>query len=276
MEKYGFVYIWRDRKHNRYYVGSHWGHENDNYICSSKWMRNAYNIRPHDFKRRIIVKIFSNRKDLLKKEEYYLSLMKDSELKIRYYNISKSIKDPWFQHPTKLSLVSEKISIRTKEAMQRPEVRANYEEGLRTRDNKGSDPVVIEKRRQSMIEIMSKKFPVENRWQPLSEDERKSYYSNKAKDMHNNRSEEKKIEVGKKIAQANLGKKMRLGHTNSSEHRENISKGLVGKVHKRHRIMIDGIIYISTHKAAEVLDISVATINRRLSNDKYASYIRLG
>ena len=23
-EKYGFVYIWHDRKHKRYYIGSHW------------------------------------------------------------------------------------------------------------------------------------------------------------------------------------------------------------------------------------------------------------
>ena len=276
MEKYGFVYIWRDRKHKRYYVGSHWGYEDDGYVCSSNWMKNAFSIRPNDFKRKIIARVYSNRKELLLKEEYYLSLIKDYELRLKYYNISKSIKDPWFQHPAKLSLVSQKISVKTKEAMQRPDVRANYEKGLQTRDNKGSDPVVIEKRRQTMIATMAKKFPVENRWQPLSEDERKSYYSNKAKDMHANRSEEKKIEVGKKITQANLGKKMRLGHTNSAEHRENISKGLVGKVHKRHRIMIDGIIYISTHKAADVLDISVATINRRLSNDKYTDYIRLG
>lgn len=28
-EKYGFVYIWRDRKYNRYYIGCHWGREDD-------------------------------------------------------------------------------------------------------------------------------------------------------------------------------------------------------------------------------------------------------
>ena len=47
-EKYGFVYIWRDRKHNRYYVGSHWGHTGDGYICSSSWMKQAYKRRPDD------------------------------------------------------------------------------------------------------------------------------------------------------------------------------------------------------------------------------------
>lgn len=39
MSKYGFVYIWFDRKHHRFYIGCHWGHEEDGYICSSNWMR---------------------------------------------------------------------------------------------------------------------------------------------------------------------------------------------------------------------------------------------
>lgn len=25
-DKYGFIYLWHDKKHNRFYVGSHWGH----------------------------------------------------------------------------------------------------------------------------------------------------------------------------------------------------------------------------------------------------------
>lgn len=41
-EKYGFVYIWRDKKHNRYYIGCHWGTTDDGYICSSPWMKQAY------------------------------------------------------------------------------------------------------------------------------------------------------------------------------------------------------------------------------------------
>ena len=43
MEKYGFVYIWYDRKHKRYYIGSHWGSEDDGYICSSTHMNHAFN-----------------------------------------------------------------------------------------------------------------------------------------------------------------------------------------------------------------------------------------
>lgn len=276
MEKYGFVYIWRDRKHNRYYVGSHWGYEDDGYICSSKWMRNAYNIRPTDFKRRVIVKVFSNRKDLLQKEEYYLSLIKDFELKTKYYNISKNIKDPWFQHPAKLASVSEKISIKTKEAMQRPEVRANYEKGLRIRNNKGSDPVVIEKRRQSIIKTHAIKYPVENRRKALTEEERFIYYSEKGKNIWSNRTEQQRKEVGNKISEGLMGKQNRLGQINSAEHRKKISDAQKGIVHKRHRIIIDDIVYVSTHKAAEILGISVATINRRLNDDKYTNYIRMG
>ena len=52
-DEYGFIYLWRDRKHNRYYVGCHWGTTDDEYICSSRWMKQAYKHRPYDFKRKI-------------------------------------------------------------------------------------------------------------------------------------------------------------------------------------------------------------------------------
>lgn len=91
--KYGFVYIWFDKKHKRYYVGSHWGRENDGYICSSTWMRNAYKRRPEDFKRRIIAR-FDNKKDLLEKEYYYLSLIKQEELGVKYYNHTSHVAIP--------------------------------------------------------------------------------------------------------------------------------------------------------------------------------------
>lgn len=37
------------KKHSKYYIGSHWGTEDDGYICSSKNMRDNYRYRPHDF-----------------------------------------------------------------------------------------------------------------------------------------------------------------------------------------------------------------------------------
>jgi hypothetical protein len=83
---YGFVYCWRDRKHNRYYIGSHWGTENDGYICSSNNMRNNYRNRPKDFKRRIIKRIYTNSKELREEEQRWLSMIPRKELGRRYYN----------------------------------------------------------------------------------------------------------------------------------------------------------------------------------------------
>lgn len=151
MEKYGFVYIWYDRKHKRYYVGSHWGQENDGYVCSSTWMMKAYKIRPDDFKRRIIKKVRTNRKELLEEEFRYLSMIKNDEIKVRYYNLNIKSTGHWSSYPDNVKSIREKISIRTKEAMYRDDVRENYVEGLKKRNTRSSEVKVREKRRQSMI-----------------------------------------------------------------------------------------------------------------------------
>jgi len=85
-EKYGFVYIWRDRKNNRFYIGCHWGTEDDGYICSSTWMRNSYKRRPQDFKRRIISRTYTSKTDMFLKEYEWLCLIKREELGKKYYN----------------------------------------------------------------------------------------------------------------------------------------------------------------------------------------------
>lgn len=151
MEKYGFVYIWYDRKHKRYYVGSHWGTETDGYVCSSPWMKQAYKHRPYDFKRRIIKRVYNNRKELIEEEFRYLSMIKNDEIKIRYYNLNIKSTGHWSTYPETAKTISEKISIRTKEAMNRDDVREKYLKGLETRDTRSSDTDVREKRRQSMI-----------------------------------------------------------------------------------------------------------------------------
>jgi len=89
MSKYGFVYIWLDRKYNRFYIGCHWGLEDDKYICSSNWMRNSYRRRTHDFKRRILARVYTSKFDLLTEEHRWLSMIKSEELGKRYYNLSK-------------------------------------------------------------------------------------------------------------------------------------------------------------------------------------------
>jgi len=109
MEKYGFVYIWFDRKHKRYYVGCHWGTVDDGYICSSRWMRNAYNRRKKDFKRRII-KINLGREQMYVEEQRYLDMQKPEEKKIRYYNIQTKNGNLWHQYPESVKTIGQKIS----------------------------------------------------------------------------------------------------------------------------------------------------------------------
>lgn len=111
MEKFGFVYLWRDRKHNKYYVGSHWGLENDGYICSNTNMRNNYNRRKIDFRRRIIKRIYTNRNDTLNEEQRYLDMIKPEEFGVRYYNINSSVNSYiWWNNETTKKIVAEKIS----------------------------------------------------------------------------------------------------------------------------------------------------------------------
>lgn len=109
-EKYGFVYIWRDKKYSRYYIGSHWGFENDGYICSSNWMTRSYKRRPHDFKRRILSRIYTNKKELLDEENVWLSLIKLEEIKIKYYNLRIHDFNHWSTDADLTLTVKEKLS----------------------------------------------------------------------------------------------------------------------------------------------------------------------
>ena len=87
--KYGFIYIWFDKKQKMFYIGSRWGNINDGYICSSKRMKNAYNKRPDDFKRRIIKTNIDNKNKLLEEEYRWLSFIQEHELTVKYYNVRK-------------------------------------------------------------------------------------------------------------------------------------------------------------------------------------------
>ena len=81
----GFIYIWRDKTRNMYYIGSHLGSPNDGYVSSSNWLTHEIKFRPNDFKRRIIK--FLN-KDELKLEEYrFIKMIKESEYGKKYYNL---------------------------------------------------------------------------------------------------------------------------------------------------------------------------------------------
>lgn len=112
MQKTGFVYIWYDRKHKMYYIGCHWGTEEDGYICSNNRMREAYRRRPADFKRRILKKNIE-RMHLLDEELKWLHMIKDEELRIKYYNIRKTKWDNFINKP--ICLKGRKLSEETKQ-----------------------------------------------------------------------------------------------------------------------------------------------------------------
>lgn len=88
---FGFVYIWRDKKRNKYCVGSHYGKLDDGYTSSTGYFKAAYNKRQGDFKRRILyLLIIDDKKLLLSEEQKWLSMIKNDELGKRYYNFKKN------------------------------------------------------------------------------------------------------------------------------------------------------------------------------------------
>ncbi|HUU88330.1 MAG TPA: NUMOD3 domain-containing DNA-binding protein [Candidatus Glassbacteria bacterium] len=140
MEKYGFVYIWRDRKHKRYYIGCRWGYENDRYICSSTWMMKAYKRRPKDFKRRILARVYVSRIALYEEEERWLNMIKPSEMRqgkdSKYYNLSLGATGHWTAYPEAKS-VKERMKENhwSKDPKRKKEICKKISEG-----NKGNIP----------------------------------------------------------------------------------------------------------------------------------------
>ena len=88
---YGFVYLWRDKGKNRWYIGSHWGTEDDGYICSSNWMNISYKRRPQDFRRRILSRVYTTKEDLLEEEYRILQKIRKEELGIDEWNKARLI-----------------------------------------------------------------------------------------------------------------------------------------------------------------------------------------
>lgn len=160
MKKYGFVYIWRDKKHNRYYIGRHWGHINDGYICSSSWMKQAYSRRPLDFKRKIL-KIVSTKTELVSEENYFLSKIKAPELGKRYYNLHNKTHEYWYDNEDSKKSTGQKISKALTGRKQSLETKAKRKKtfeakGIKFDWNKG--------RKYSLEEIESRKKNRKDPW----------------------------------------------------------------------------------------------------------------
>jgi hypothetical protein len=158
MEKYGFVYIWYDKKHKRYYIGCHWGLEDDGYICSSPWMNQGYKHRPKDFRRRILSRVYTNKKDLLQEEYNWLSQIKKEELGRKYYNVHNRHFNHWSADEEKRSVAigkmrrtfseehKRKISEAKKSKIRTEEAKRKTSETLK---NRPQSKELIEKRVQS-------------------------------------------------------------------------------------------------------------------------------
>lgn len=201
MEKYGFVYIWYDCKHKRYYIGCHWGHEKDGYICSSPWMRQAYRHRPEDFKRRILNRV-NERSELFKKEEQWLSLIKEEELRVRYYNLNKWAGGHWTlneDHRTTRQKISDagKRRIDTEETRQKKSEKAKENNTAKSILEWNSKPENIEIRRQWRLG--------------------KPRFGNPEKFKHTE-------ETKQKISKANSGKSSNKGHKQTEETKRKISE----------------------------------------------------
>jgi hypothetical protein len=72
-------------------------------------MRNSYNRRKEDFKRRII-KTNLGREEMYIEEQRYLDMQKPEEKKIRYYNIQTKNGNLWHQYPESVKTIGQKIS----------------------------------------------------------------------------------------------------------------------------------------------------------------------
>jgi hypothetical protein len=233
-EKYGFVYIWYDRKHKRFYIGCHWGTEDDGYICSSSWMKQAYKKRSQDFKRRILVSNITDRSQIYIEEQKYLDMIKKEEIKPlnempRYYNLCLSSKKPWHQYDEKVKTIGEKISAAKKGKSTGPC-------STETRD-KISKSNTGKKRTEEMNLANSERSKGRispNKGKKMSEDQKQKLreinLGKKASDATRKKLSDRlkgrivSQETRDKIAAANKGGIGRTGQTLSEEHKKKISE----------------------------------------------------
>jgi hypothetical protein len=152
VKKYGFVYIWFDKKRKMYYIGSHWGSEDDGYICSSNRMRMNYTYRPDDFRRKIIEKVFSDRNELYIKEQKWLMLIKKEELGKKYYNMLLETK-PFFTTKGKFHSDETKLKI-SKAAKSRKPMTEETKQKIRiARANQVFTEESKEKKKKSLLKF---------------------------------------------------------------------------------------------------------------------------
>lgn len=83
-----FVYLWHDKTRNMFYVGSHSGLVDDNYLSSSRWLSAEIRYRPNEFRRKVL-RYFDSRQDALAYEYKLIGLIKEHEFGTKYYNLKQ-------------------------------------------------------------------------------------------------------------------------------------------------------------------------------------------
>jgi hypothetical protein len=222
MSATGFIYIWHDKTRKMFYIGCHYGSEDDGYICSSRRMMSAYHRRPNDFTRRILVRDIPSREALLEEEYNWLQLIPKTELGKRYYNLSNRHYGHWSTSESKRETMREKLRRISKTMHTNPEYQKKYNDGLATRKNWQTEEHIEKrasanrgkKRTEEQILRLWNAIPKgcdhPNYGKSLSE-ETKSKISNAVRGEKNpffgkKHSEETKQKCGKKISKALEGK----------------------------------------------------------------------
>jgi hypothetical protein len=78
-----FVYLWRDSRDKRFYLGYSGGRDKS-YICSSPYMMKEYNVRPQDFKRKILK--YGSKNAMVNLEQRLLK-SRENRFGKQYYNL---------------------------------------------------------------------------------------------------------------------------------------------------------------------------------------------
>lgn len=216
MEKYGFVYIWRDRKHNRYYVGCHWGNIGDGYICSSSWMKQAYKLRPNDFKRRILRTNILTKKETFIEEYRWLRQIKPKELKVRYYNLHNHYFEHWSSKKDTRS-IRQKMKDASTKRNSCPEYRKRISEALKGRKNPEAAKLKKEQYAAGIYVIWNKGIKTGKQSAELIEKRMKKLRGLK-------RSEETKRKMSQSLKGKSLGRTPNKGKKFSAEHKTKLKE----------------------------------------------------
>jgi hypothetical protein len=234
MQKYGFIYIWFDRKRKMYYIGCHWGTEDDGYICSSKRMRDAYRRRPEDFKRRILKRKIE-REELLKEEFKWLELIPKEKLGKKYYNHRIHHHGHWSNDLNSNITIGEKIrqkligrSSKKKGTTISEETREKIRQKLIGRSSKKKGTTISEETREKIRSARAKQVITEETKQKIREFAKNNPY---------NHSEEMKNKISNSLS----GRK--LSHSHIEKMKNSKINKKIGKLFKWTIENPNGIIY---------------------------------